>query len=283
MDISSNSWLESHGINRNYILKTKKYYDKKEVMEGLLESAKKKIPTVDFILSKTLKKLNLTKELVEKNFGRILVLVDEEATRIYKEYEKKALVELAKEWLKIQKEEIRRKLKKIISEKGWDNFIEEASKLFAEFGSLVQALEKDLGNMRKARGGKTFEKTIFTLLNFLDIPAEIPSGKAKEKLKRIDIVIPDMNIALNTPDKAFFLTCKRTLRERWKQEVPQARLNQRIYLITIDEVLPMNKAKEINEKGLIAFVRDELTERRDLNKFPWIRKLSDLPKELIIR
>ncbi len=247
-----------------------------------MKNVKKIIPSVDFILSVTFENLNLKKEFVKRSFGETIVLVDEEATKIFKEYERKALLKLAKEWIKEQKEEIRKKIEKIISEKGWDEFIEEASKLFAEFGYLVQALEKDLGNMRKARGGKTFEKTIFTLLNFMDIPAEIPSGKAKEELKRIDIVIPNINVALNTPDRAFFLTCKRTLRERWKQEVPQARLNQRIYLLTIDEDLPTNKANEINEKGLIAFVRDEIAERKELKKLPWIRKLSDLPKELIL-
>jgi hypothetical protein len=99
-------------------------------------------------------------------------------------------------------------------------------------------------------------------------------------LRRIDIVIPSMEVALTTPDKAIFLTCKRTLRERWKQEVPQARLNQRIYLLTIDEELSENKAKEINEKGFIAFIRDELLEEQAFQHMPWIRKLAELPTYL---
>ena len=84
---------------------------------------------------------------------------------------------------------------------------------------------------------------------------------------------------MRTPDKAIFLTCKRTLRERWKQEVPSAGPNRRVYLITIDEELSGSKAREINEKGLIAFVRDELKESKFKN-FHWIRKLSDLPREV---
>jgi len=70
------------------------------------------------------------------------------------------------------------------------------------------------------------------------------------------------------------------LRERWKQEVPQARLNQRIYLITMDDDLSENKAKEINEKGLIAFVRDELKQKEQIKNMAWIRGLNSLPKEL---
>lgn len=88
-------------------------------------------------------------------------------------------------------------------------------------------------------------------------------------------------MALKTPDKAIFLTCKRTLRERWKQEIPQARLNQRIYLITIDENISESKAKEINQKGLIAFIPDKIKMEK-FKGMPWIRKLSDLPKEVKI-
>lgn len=248
-------------------------------MEKLITSAKATIPTVDSILEETWEKLKLNKKVVTRKFGQVLIEMDERATEIYRDYEKHALLELAKEWLKSQKEDIRRKLKKIILQKGWENFIEEASQIFAEFGSLVQVLEKDLGNMRKARGGSTFQKVILRLLNFIDIKGEVPKGNAKEKLRRIDIVVPSTEIALKTPDRAIFLTCKRTLRERWKQEVPQARLNQRIYLLTIDEELSKSKAGEINEKGLIAFVRDELKQKGDLKEMAWIRKLSDLLKE----
>jgi len=249
-------------------------------MENLLREVKNEIPSVDEIIEKTWKNLHLKKSNVKKNFGEILCDFDVEATKIFRDYESKVLIKLAKLWLNSQKIDIQKKLKEIVNEKGWNEFIEKASKVFVEFGILVQSLEKDLGNMRKARGGKTFEKVVLRLLNFIDINAEIPLGKAREDLKRIDIVIPSIEIATKTPDRAIFLTCKRTLRERWKQEVPQARLNQRIYLITIDNDISESKAKEINEKGLIAFVRDDLVQNGPLKNLSWIRKLSDLPKEI---
>lgn len=249
-------------------------------MEQLLNDAKNEIPSVDDIMNKTWRQLDLHKSKVKNNFGHVLVNFDEKATEIFKEYEHKALTKLAKLWLNSQQSDIRKRLKFIIDEKGWDKFIENASKIFVEFGILVQSFEKDLGNMRKARGGKTFEKVILRLLNFIDIKTEIPTGKAREELKRIDLVIPSVEVAKKTPDRAIFLTCKRTLRERWKQEVPQARLNQRIYLITIDDNISENKANEINEKGLIAFVRDELITTNSLKSLAWIRKISDLPREL---
>lgn len=246
----------------------------------ILKFSKEIIPSVDFILNEAYKKLNLNKAFIENNFGEALILLDKEATMVFKTYEEKALIKLANLWLNSQKEKIRKKLEKIVAQKGWNEFIKKASKIFLEFAKLVQALEKDLGNMRKARGGKTFEKIILKFLNFLEIKSEIPTAKAKEVLKRIDIVIPSVSVAIRTPDRAIFLTCKRTLRERWKQEVPQARLNQRIYLLTIDEELSLNKADEINEKGLIAFVPDKILERAEFKNKPWIRKLKDLPSLL---
>ena len=249
-------------------------------MEKLIETAKSEIPSVNRILNETWDDLGLNKSFVRNNFGKVLVMFDEKATEIFRNYERKALEKLAKSWISLQKKEIKERLEKIVAQDGWDRFIEKASEIFVEFGVLVQIFEKVLGNMRKARGGKTFEKVLLKLLNFIDIKCEIPKGKAREELRRIDIVIPSVEIATKTPDRAIFLTCKRTLRERWKQEVPQARPNQRIYLITIDENLPESKANEINQKGLIAFVRDELLKNRAFKKMPWIRKLSDLPKEL---
>ncbi|CUS97250.1 type II restriction endonuclease [Candidatus Chrysopegis kryptomonas] len=240
---------------------------------------KKEIPTVDKIIDETWKSVNPSLQDVEENFGNFLLKFDLEATNIFKRYERKILRRLAEKWIENQKEEIKEKFRKILRQPDWKSFIEEASKLFEEFGILVQNLEKILGNMRKARGGKTFEKVVAKALNFIGVSCEIPKGKASKKLRRIDIVIPSVGVALRTPDKAIFLTCKRTLRERWKQEVPSAGPNRRVYLITIDEELSENKAREINEKGLIAFVRDELKESKFKN-FHCIRKLSDLPREV---
>lgn len=249
-------------------------------MEELIKAAKNEIPSLDYILDETWNQLKLQKSFVKNSFGKVLVTFDTRATGIFRDYERKALIKLAKSWLNLQREGVKKKFEEILVQNGWDKFIEKASQVFVEFGILVQALEKDLGNMRKARGGKTFEKVLSRLLEFIDVKGEIPIGKAREELRRIDIVIPSIEVATKTPDRAIFLTCKRTLRERWKQEVPQARLNQRIYLLTIDESLSESKANEINQKGLIAFVRDELIESQSLQKMPWIRKLADLPEEL---
>jgi hypothetical protein len=113
----------------------------------------------------------------------------------------------------------------------------------------------------------------------MKLKPEIPTGEYRERLRRIDIVIPNSVEALENPDKAVFITCKRTLRERWRQEVPAVGPNQRVYLLTLDEELSQEKANEIRNLGLIVYVRDDLKQSRFSSK-SWVRKLSDLPKDI---
>ncbi|CUU06215.1 hypothetical protein JGI2_01361 [Candidatus Kryptobacter tengchongensis] len=49
----------------------------------------------------------------------------------------------------------------------------------------------------------------------------------------------------------------------------------------IDENISESKAREINQKGLIAFIPDKIKMEK-FKGMPWIRKLSDLPKEVKI-
>ncbi|WP_448587560.1 type II restriction endonuclease [Thermocrinis sp.] len=242
----------------------------------IINQAKRRIPSVDEIISSPWRKLGFTKEFVFENFGQALVEFDKRATESFRDYEKKALKELAKLWISNQKRYVREKTEDALMDE--DNMVNKLSELFSEFGELVKEFEKDLGNMRKARGGKTFEKVILRLLNFIGIPCEAPRGEYTEFLRRIDLVVPNLETAIKSPDRAVFLTCKRTLRERWKQEVPSIGPNQIVYLITIDGDISESKIEEIKEKGLIIFVRDEIKERHPHK--PWVRKLSNLPREL---
>ncbi len=245
----------------------------------LIKRAKQTIPVLQSILELTWEKLKFGKQIINKNFSKCLVDFDSEATILFKRYERKAILNLAYFWIEEQEDEMRQKFRKMLMVSRGRKFVEQASRLFTDFAILVQAMEKDLGNMRKARGGRTFELTISKLLLEIGIRNELPTGKSKEVLKRIDVIVPGIEKAMKLPEQAAFLTCKRTLRERWKSEVPQARLNQRFYLITIDDNLSQSKAKEINEKGLIAFVRNDIYSEK-FKGMSWIRKLSDLPKTL---
>jgi hypothetical protein len=172
------------------------------------------------------------------------------------------------------------RLSALLRERGWDAFKQEVTPVFMDFAQLVQRLEKDLGNMRKARGGLTFERAVERLLAKIAIPCERPMGReAQRKLEHIDLVSPDVKTALNEPERAIFLTLKRTLRERWKQEVPAAQ-GRRCWLLTIDLDISEAKADDIHRKGLEAFVLEGVADQLRQKGKTWVRSLNELPEAL---
>lgn len=191
--------------------------------DALVERAKQQIPSVKAILDETWTALSLSDDFIVIAFGEALQHIDKQARTIYCRYERKALEFVAQGWLEARRGRIRDELMALLQEQGWEAFKKRATALFMDFAELVQKLEKDLGNMRKVRGGVTFERAVERLLKTIGIPCERPRKREeRRKLEHIDLVIPDVATALNIPDSAVFLALKRTLRERWKQEVPAA-------------------------------------------------------------
>jgi hypothetical protein len=70
------------------------------------------------------------------------------------------------------------------------------------------------------------------------------------------------------------------LRERWKQ-VPYEQLRgARPYLVTINGDLSEDKAEAIRSAGIIVYVPDDLKESAHLENKPWVRKISELVKDI---
>ena len=90
---------------------------------------------------------------------------------------------------------------------------------------------------------------------------------------------PDVKTALKEPERAIFLTLKRTLRERWKQEVPAAQ-GRRCWLLTIDLDISEAKADDIHRKGLEAFVLEGVADQLRQKGKIWVRSLNELPEAL---
>jgi hypothetical protein len=240
-----------------------------------VNEALKTIPELEAIFKETIKSLQLDKtssDEIVKNFEKLIKEVELTAFKIYKEHEDRAFKKLAEIWINNRKEWI----SKILKERGEEGIKD----IISEFVKPIREMEFRAGQMRKVRGGKTFEHAIKVLLNLAGVPCEEPHKETKKILKRIDLVSPDAETARQTPDKAVFIALKRTLRERWKQIVPEHMKSARLYLVTINGKLPEEKAKEIRETGMIVYVKDELKEQPHLQDKPWVRKLSDLPKDI---
>lgn len=249
--------------------------------QRIIYQAKQKIPSLQQILKEAIESIKktspqiLTSRYIKAHFSECVTTLEPKAFEVYLDYEEKAFLSTIDVWVS-QNERIIRG----ISEKGLpsSDFAKEVIKLFYP---LVQRLEFESGQTRKARGGRTFELVIEYLLTRIGVSCQRPEGKQPRTiLKRVDLVIPDQTTAIERPDKAFFLSCKRTLRERWKQTIPERKPSWRVFLLTQDEDLPEDKAKEIDQLGMIVYVRDELKNEDYLAQKPWVRRLSDLPKDL---
>lgn len=96
-----------------------------------------------------------------------------------------------------------------------------------------------------------FENAVKILFYLISVSCEEPHNETRKLSKRIDLVLEHMKDA-------------------------------RLCLAIIDKNLPEGKAKEIRETGMIVYVTDELKMKFHLRNKPWIRKLSNLPKDIKI-
>lgn len=242
----------------------------------IIKRALNAIPPNSEIVTRALtesKKRSLRPRYVESDFSKSLLDLHDSVYLLFLEEQEKAQLRAIEGWLHLKKERI------LALSKDTERlrFAEGVILLSTPF---ISSLELSLGNSRKSRAGYAFEIMIRELLSMLAIPCEKPTGEASAELKRIDLVVPDLDTAINRRDQAFFLSCKRTLRERWKQIGAEFRRSGRVYLLTIDTDISEEKAHEIDSEELIAYVPDRVKLESHLRDKPWIRSLSSLPKDL---
>lgn len=166
------------------------------------------IPEVDAIVEEAIEKLKnngiLTPKQIKSNFSDALSILESTAHNLYREYENKALEDLKESYIKAKGEYIPPK------------------KVMNNTFPLVKEFEFRAGQSRKARGGSTFEKAVPLLLQAMSIQCEKPTKNDDAKtFRQIDLIIPSMNVAIERPEQAVFISVKRTLRERWKQVVDE--------------------------------------------------------------
>jgi len=201
-------------------------------------------------------------QYIEKNFYKVLKQVMDKGYEIFLKHQKDAKKKVV---------EIFNKQSSGLGEK------EKGLSLF----ELGIEFEKSASQMRKARAGQAFEIYVQKLLEMMKVPCEKPMGKERDKLNRTDLVVPDKSTAFKQPDRAKFLSMKTTLAERWKQVVPEQNKGWAVYLLTLDEKLSKNKAREIDRSRIVLFVPDEVKSRKDLKDVNGVRSLSDLPEHLV--
>lgn len=251
--------------------------------EKIIYQAKAQVPSLQNILELAIKKVekespNIIRiDYIKNNFSECAFLLEQTAFSIYLKFEEKMFIRAINQWISQNKDVLEK-----LSEK-YTNPSDFAKAVCKRFYPIIQKMEFGSAQKRKARGGKTFEYIIEHLLTRIGIECQKPEKKARKILKRVDLVVPNQDIAMTRPDQAYFLSCKRTLRERWKQTIPERQPSWRVFLLTLDNKLPEEKANEINKLGMIIYIKDKLKEEKHLKDKSWVRKLSELPKDLGIK
>lgn len=242
-------------------------------IKAIIDPALKTIPDPLRVLKETMESVpanKLAPEYVKNHFSDVMVMAANAAEAKFRTYQKKAASPVVQAFITKYEKEM---------QSGSNNkqFIQATLETFMP---LAVSFEKRTSQMRKSRAGTTFEYITVQLLQKSGIKCERTARSIRKKLNRMDVVVPDQDTAIKAPDKAIFISCKHTLRERWKQALPEKNRNWVMYLVTLDKNIPDKKAKEINEHNLVVYVRDELKAESHLAKKRWIRPLSELPKDL---
>jgi hypothetical protein len=204
----------------------------------------------------------LKKLLSELNPSLLAIEIEKNAERIYRHEEKQAL-------------------KNYLLKRGFpENLAEDVLSMMLEEEGLL----KKISNIRRARAGKTAEKIVMKILRAHDIPCE--HGKNFEEYGyRPDIVVPSNEKLSQQPEKAAAIAVKRTLRERWSEDVPIFKFpNGMFVLLTHDPDFNRSKAQDMVNRGMREiYIPDSLYEESSefiLQYGSIFRKFSSLPDRL---
>ena len=93
----------------------------------------------------------------------------------------------------------------------------------------LDELEKSLMQSRAPRAGATVELIIEKLLELMKIPCQRKVWYPKKNGEQLDIVVPDKDTLLRSPDKAIIISIKRKVRERWREVVGEAYILRQVH------------------------------------------------------
>lgn len=168
--------------------------------------------------------------------SEIISLSEKEAYRLYLDEEKRASGLALANAIRAEAE----------SGDGDDAFSQFIENRFA----VIDRLCLSLAQSRKSRAGSTFEELVSSILDRLGYPY---SGQAVIKGGKPDYILPSIDHYGAYPSDCIVLTCKRTLRERWRQIVTEG-VTGTFFLATLDEGINSAQATEMNDRRVTMVV-----------------------------
>jgi hypothetical protein len=139
-----------------------------------------------------------------------------------------------------------------------------------------------IANTRRARGGLTSEAIVREVLAALGIPCE--KSNVKVGGYRPDISVPSNELLRRTPSKAVAISVKRTLRERWAEDIDVFSNfeNGKFVLLIPDPDFNESKARDMVSRGMRAvYLNDDLYERSRSFVTKEFRRQSELPNDIL--
>lgn len=116
-----------------------------------------------------------------------------------------------------------------------------------------------LTQSRRTRAGSAFETVVTTLFEALSYPHSVQPELSGSKP---DFVLPSLAHYTSFATDCLIFTCKRTLRERWRQVVTEGLTGQAFYLATIDEGLSSTELERMKNRNVLVVVPAKLKAER---------------------
>jgi len=136
---------------------------------------------------------------------------------------------------------------------------------------------------RRSRAGATFEYIIYFLYDVLGYDYD-SQKKVGRKLfdenglgKKVDSIMPNIEAYTQRRNKTIIGTMKTSLRERWQEvaeEIERTKIPE-IHLLTVDENISLNKAKEMAQHNIIIVTYDWVSNHEKLKKMKNITSFEE--------
>lgn len=125
--------------------------------------------------------------------------------------------------------------------------------------AVLDSFFTSLFQSRKNRAGGAFETIVTTIFEKLEYPftAQPDLGESKP-----DYVIPSLDYYRQFAADCIIFTCKRTLRERWRQIVTEGTSGKAFFLATIDEKVSTSELSRMKDRSVYLVVPTSIKQKR---------------------
>lgn len=206
----------------------------------LFASARQNLPSArelaETAIAKALGSKVSDEEFIKDNFSELVSVIQVQAYHAYLEAERLACGTVLASMIKQQIED------------GVSDSLEDAvSARFFTFDRFFLSLTQS----RRTRAGSTFEAVVSTLFKALSYPH---TAQPQIAGSTPDYVLPSIEHYAAFATDCMIFTCKRTLRERWRQVVTEGMTGQAFFLATIDEGLSPTELARMKDRNVIVVV-----------------------------